>query len=298
MPNPQYQLRNFVKRHDYFIAVDSDGCALDSMELKHKECFIPTLIDKWELQAVSKYAREAAEFVSLYSRWRGINRWPAIIKMFDLLRERDEVRRRGVQIPEIPGIREWIGRETKLSNDVLERELEHNPDPDLQRGLRWSQAANQRIDEVVRGVPAFPLVRESLAKLSQWADVIVCSVAPCAALEREWGAQDLSKYVRLIAGQEFGSKQEIIGLATAGRYERGKTLMIGDAPADNTAARANDALFYPINPGREEVSWKRFFEESSDKFLNGGYGAPYEAKLVAEFEALLPEEAPWKVRTQ
>jgi phosphoglycolate phosphatase-like HAD superfamily hydrolase len=298
MPDPQDQLRNFVKEHDYFIAVDSDGCALDSMELKHKECIIPTLIDKWELQAVSKYAREVAEFVNLYSRWRGINRWPALIKTFDLLRERGEVRRRGVEIPELPGIREWIGRETKLSNAVLARELEHNPAPDLLRGFRWSQAANRRINQVVRGVPAFPLVRESLAKVSEWADVIVCSVAPGVTLQKEWGGQNLSQYVKLIAGQEFGAKQEIVSQATAGRYERGKTLMMGDAPADKAAARANDALFYPINPGREEESWKRFFEESADRFLDGGYSASYEQRLVEEFEALLPMEAPWKVRTE
>jgi hypothetical protein len=39
----------------------------------------------------SKYAREACEFVNLYSKWRGINRWPALVMVFDLLRERPEV---------------------------------------------------------------------------------------------------------------------------------------------------------------------------------------------------------------
>ena len=86
-------------KHSFFVGIDSDGCAFDTMEIKHKECFIPNIIKHWDLQPVSKYAREAAEFVNLYSKWRGINRWPALIKVFDLLRERPEVHRRKAQHP-------------------------------------------------------------------------------------------------------------------------------------------------------------------------------------------------------
>ena len=51
-------------KYDYLVGIDSDGCAFDTMELKHKECFIPNIINYWELQGVSKYAREASEFVN------------------------------------------------------------------------------------------------------------------------------------------------------------------------------------------------------------------------------------------
>ena len=67
---------DFTPKHDYLVGIDSDGCAFDTMELKHKECFIPNTINYWGLQGVSKYAREAAEFVNLYSKSRGINRFP------------------------------------------------------------------------------------------------------------------------------------------------------------------------------------------------------------------------------
>ncbi len=70
---------NFKKQHPFLIAIDSDGCVFDTMEIKHKECFIPNIIKYWGLQPVSKYARAAAEFVNLYSKWRGINRFPALI---------------------------------------------------------------------------------------------------------------------------------------------------------------------------------------------------------------------------
>jgi hypothetical protein len=60
------------------------------------------------------------------------------------------------------------------------------------------------------------------------------------------------------------------------------------------AARANDALFYPINPGAEEESWARFYEEARHRFLEGTYAGDYEAKLVAEFDRYLPDVPPWK----
>ena len=48
-------------KHAFFVGIDSDGCVFDTMELKHKECFIPNTIKFYSLQAVSKYARPRAE---------------------------------------------------------------------------------------------------------------------------------------------------------------------------------------------------------------------------------------------
>src|SRR5574338_242633 len=93
-------LNAFQPQHAFFIGVDSDGCVFDSMEIKHKECFIPNTIKYWHLKPVAKYARETAEFVNLYSAWRGSNRFPALLKVFELLRERPEVQARGCAIPE------------------------------------------------------------------------------------------------------------------------------------------------------------------------------------------------------
>ena len=84
MSDPQAKLKNLKPKHDFLVAIDSDGCAFDTMEIKHKECFIPNIIKYWNLQPVSKYARDAAEFVNLYSHWRGINRFPALTMTFDL----------------------------------------------------------------------------------------------------------------------------------------------------------------------------------------------------------------------
>jgi phosphoglycolate phosphatase-like HAD superfamily hydrolase len=293
-PEAARPLAELEPRHGFFVGIDSDGCAFDTMEIKHKECFAPNIIKYWGLQPVSKYAREAAEFVNLYSKWRGINRWPALVMVFDLLRERPEVQARHVVPPEAPRIRAFISDDAyPKSNDGLMDYMARYPDPELDTALAWTLGVNATIADMVHGVPPFPYVRESLAFLAGKADMIVVSATPLEALAREWEEHDIAQYVRVIAGQEMGTKALHLRLAAGSRYEPGRVLMIGDAPGDMKAARANDALFYPINPGHEEASWQQFSEEAVHKFLAGEYAGEYEAALIAEFEKLLPDVPPW-----
>ena len=292
--DPQAALKGFQKTKDFFIGIDSDGCAFDTMEIKHKECFTPNIIKHWDLQAVSKYAREAAEFVNLYSKWRGINRFPALVMVFDLLRERAEVIARGVDIPQAPVLRRWMEEEKMLGNPALKLAVEKTRDPELIQTLTWSEAVNATVADMVHGVPPFPHLRETLEKATPQADMIVVSATPGEALTREWQEHDIAKFVAVIAGQEMGKKAEHLALAAGGKYPSDRVLMVGDAPGDMKAARANDALFYPINPGHEEDSWQRFHDEALDRFFAGKYAGDYEAKRVAEFDKLLPEQPPWK----
>jgi phosphoglycolate phosphatase-like HAD superfamily hydrolase len=104
----------------------------------------------------------------------------------------------------------------------------------------------------------------------------------------------LKSHVALIAGQELGSKKEHLAMAAVGRYEPHRILMVGDAPGDQKAARDNGVLFYPIDPGQEDESWQRFFEEALPRFLSENYAGPYMDAQVARFEALLPEKPPWR----
>jgi phosphoglycolate phosphatase-like HAD superfamily hydrolase len=287
-------LADFKPQYAYFVGIDSDGCAFDSMEIKHKECFCPNIIKHWNLQPVSKYAREAVEFVNLYSKWRGTNRWPALVMVFDLLKERPEVLARHVQIAQALRVREFIASGKPLSNDGLEAYRKEHPDPELDRAMAWSVAVNKSIADIVFGLPPFPYVRESLELLQSKADSVVVSQTPTEALVREWEEHDISRYVRLIAGQELGTKKQHLKLTAGGKYAPNHVLMVGDALGDLDAARGNNALFFPINPGHEEESWRRFYEEGVRKFLAGEFAGGYEAALLADFVKLLPEVPPWK----
>ena len=83
-------------------------------------------------------------------------------------------------------------------------------------------------------------------------------------------------------------------MATRDQYKQGRVLMIGDADGDRKAAEAVDALFYPINPGQEDASWRRFHDQAYDKFLEGTFAGQYQAEVNDEFETLLPAVPPWK----
>lgn len=280
-------------KQKFFIGIDSDGCVFDTMELKHKECFIPNIINYYELQGVSKYAREAAEFVNLYSKSRGINRFPALVEALEWLQKRPEVQARGAKINIPESLRKWIKEETKLGNPALEKKVAETSDADLAHALKWSIAVNETVSGMVRGVPPFPYVRESLEKLAGKADMLVVSATPNEALEAEWAEHDIAKFVTSICGQESGNKKET--LTNAAKYEASHALMIGDAPGDYNAAKANNCLFFPINPGDEENSWKRFYDEGIDKFLNLEFAGDYQQKLLDEFDSYLPEKPSWPV---
>ncbi len=290
----QEKLLAFKPRHDFFVGIDSDGCVFDTMEIKHKECFIPNIIKYWKLQAISKYARAAGEFVNLYSKWRGVNRFPALTKTFEFLRDWPEAMGRVVKIPEVPTLQAWIDSGQPLGNPTLEAEAKKTRDPVLKLTLEWSKAVNRSIEDLVEGVPPFPFFRESVEKLSNRTDIICVSQTPGEALEREWEEHGIARYAAVIAGQEMGSKKDHLRLTAGGKYAQGHVLVIGDAPGDLAAARANGALFFPVNPGHEDESWEQFYREAIDRFFDRTYAGGYEASLIAEFEKLLPEKPPWK----
>jgi phosphoglycolate phosphatase-like HAD superfamily hydrolase len=283
-------------KHDYLVGIDSDGCAFDTMELKQKECFIPNIVNHLELQGVSKYVREAAEFVNLYSKSRGINRFPAVVETLEWIRKRPEVIARGVNVDVPQSWRDWIAAETKLGNPALEKAVADTGDADLRRLLEWSEAVNEAVAGMVRGVPPFPFVRESLRKLNEKADCVCVSATPQAALEQEWDEHDLTDLVVAICGQEIGTKKE--SLQEAAKYAPDHALMIGDAPGDYKAAQANKTLFYPVNPGAEEASWKRFYEEGIERFFSGTFAGKYQEELLREFDSYLPKNPPWQTNGQ
>ena len=143
-------------------------------------------------------------------------------------------------------------------------------------------------------LPPFPFVRESLQKLQGKADLMVISTTASDALQREWNEHGLAQYMNMMAGQDMGTKKQHLEFAAKGKYWSERILMIGDAPGDREAARDTGVLYYPINPGGEDRSWKRFYDEALGRFLNGTYDGDYERALIAEFESLLPEMPPWQ----
>jgi phosphoglycolate phosphatase-like HAD superfamily hydrolase len=159
--------------------------------------------------------------------------------------------------------------------------------------MEWSLAVNCDIDEKMEKIPPFKGVFQALEKIRTTADCIVVSQTPEAALVKEWNENNMTQYVSVIAGQELGTKAEHLGMVTGAHFAPQNVLMVGDALGDLKAAEAVGACFYPINPGHEVESWRRFNEEALDRFLAGAFDANYQQSLKDEFAAFLPEQPPW-----
>lgn len=287
-------LSNFVPTTDFFVGIDSDGCAMDAMDIKHLECFTPAYIQGWDLQPVSTLARETALFVNLHSITRGLNRWVALKQVLDLLRDRTEVAERGVTIPAYPELDAFLAAPGyPLSDAGIAAYGADHPSEVIGRAIAWGDDVNARIAAMVHGCGPFPGVREAFEAMAGRVDAMTVSATPIDALTREWGEHGLAPFMKIIAGQEMGSKAEHVEYAAKGKYADDHILLIGDAPGDRDAAAKEGVLYYPIMPGSEKESWRRFTAEALPKFLDGTFAGAYQASLIDDFNAHLPAEVPW-----
>jgi phosphoglycolate phosphatase-like HAD superfamily hydrolase len=295
--DPQAKLRAHIPTKEFFVGIDSDGCCFNSMEVKHNDSFSVNLIKYFGLQALSRQAHQAWDFVNLYSQTRGVNRFKAVVLAVDAMKSMPRVQKSGAALPELPYLRQWIKSETQLGNPRLKEKIaaaSGAEKAELELVFEWSRAVNKTIEEIVHNLPPFPRVRDSLTRLRERADIMVVSATPQEALDREWTQHGIEQFVALIAGQEMGSKTEHLTLAAKGKYPAENVLMVGDAPGDFKAARDVGALFFPVNPGDEEASWERFHGEALDRFFNKTYAGAYEGNLLEQFDRLLPRDPPWK----
>lgn len=277
------QINNFKKEKEFLICIDSDGSAIDTMTEKHQKCFGPEAVKVWKLKDIEgKFLKEWNK-VNLYSNSRGINRFQGLVKTFiDLKKE-------GFELPEIDNLITWVEESSELSNPSLKKAVEaRENNEDLKLALQWSQQVNAEISKLEKDISkVFNKLRDSLQKVKSRADLAVVSSANHEALVDEWGSYELDSYVKIILGQEAGSKADNIRDLKKKGYENRKILMIGDAPGDLRAAKDNDVLFYPILPCEENESWENFFEEAAEKFFAGDYKGEYEDQLIKRFNFIL-----------
>jgi phosphoglycolate phosphatase-like HAD superfamily hydrolase len=290
----QKALCAFAAKHEFFIGIDSDGCVFDNMDIKHRHCFCPAFVSHFALQEIAGYACEIWEFVNLYGKTRGINRFNALLLALDLARDRQEVIACGTIIRRLPALCDWVTREPRLGNPALAAAAQKTGSSELQNVLDWSIAVNTAVSNTVQRAGPFSGVPEVIASIDGRADVVVVSQTPVDTLQREWKEHSLFPLVASIAGQEDGTKSAHLGQATSGTYASERVLMVGDAPGDLEAARSVGALFFPIVPGREVESWKELHAEGLDRFFHGAFSGDYQRQLLNRFDRALPEHPPWR----
>ena len=274
----------FKRKKDFFVGIDSDGTAFDSMTIKHTFAFIPTMEKEWNLERWSESLTRIAERINLYSTERGINRFPGLLRTFEELEKElgDEF-----PIKDYEGLRQFIQSGCPMSNCGLEEYMASKPSRILEQTLRWSKTADGIFARQTETLPPFAGVASALQIMGKTADLMVVSAASYEGLVKDWTRAGLSETVDYIAGQELGGKEKQLAAALESGYEAEKCLMIGDALGDQRAAKKNGVCFYPIIPSREEECWQALTDIYYPMFLRGTYAGKTEETLYNKFLTFL-----------
>ncbi len=275
----------YTKRNDFLVCVDSDGCAMDTMDIKHFRCFGPCMVTEWGLEEWQEEILNRWNEINLYTMTRGINRFRGLAKALA------EIQEKYCGIEDLERLVRWVDETPELSNDALEREISKGESVCLKKALSWSRAVNQSVERLPEEEKRpFEGVGEALKKAWRDSDIAVVSSANPGAVLEEWDIHGLLEYTDVVLAQDSGSKAFCIGELLKRGYQPEHVLMCGDAPGDLEAAKKNGVYFYPILVRREAESWKEFREVGLKHFLEGSYGGQYQEEKEKQFLANLGEK--------
>lgn len=272
-------LENYKKNKEYLICVDSDGCAMDTMDIKHFLCFGPCMVDEWKLDQWREEILYRWNEINLFTITRGINRFKGLAMALE------EINERYTTIPGVEDLVSWAEISSELSNAAVQREIDRRPDAEIfRKALSWSKAVNEAITALPddKKVP-FPLAREALEFAHERADVAIVSSANLEAVLEEWEKYHLIEHTDIVLAQNIGSKAYCIAELIKKGYDRDKILMCGDALGDMQAAERNGVFYYPILVKHEKASWQEFMDEGFDRLLRGEYIGEYQCAKRKQF---------------
>lgn len=268
-----------MKKHDFLVCIDSDGCAMDTMDSKHISCFGPCLLPIWGLEAWQEEILVRWNEINLYTMTRGINRFKglAILLM--------EVDSKWKTISGIETFVEWTEQAPELSSKSVDEQWKKTGNVIFKQAFEWSEMVNASIEKMPPETKkVFPGVREALKQIHAFADIAIVSSANHQAVVDEWERQELLPSVDMVMSQNMGSKSECIRFLLKNGYEKNHVLMMGDAPGDYQAAQENGVLFYPILVRKEAESWKIFASQIAEAFCTGAYEGELQKQMISQFK--------------
>lgn len=268
----------FKKKRDYLLCVDSDGCAMDTMNIKHIKCFGPCMVEEWELADWKEEILKRWNEMNLYTMTRGINRFRGLLLA---LQEIDKTYR---SIDGLAELENWVEHTGELSNESLTKEIGQTDSAILKKTLHWSEMVNERINELDDNEKCpFEGVKDALAFAHCFADIAVVSSANLQAVLDEWKLYKIYQYTDIVLAQDAGSKAFCIQELLKKGYQPDHVMMVGDASGDQKAAEDNGVCFYPILVGHEKESWTDLRENSLDRFVCDAYDGEYQKEKKEAF---------------
>lgn len=276
-------LKEFTKKKDYLVCVDSDGCAMDTMDIKHIRCFGPCMVDEWQLDPWREEILTRWNDINLYTMTRGINRFKGLAMALG------EIQEKYCEIPDLATLQNWVEESPELSNDALKKaiaasEKEGEASVSLTKALSWSEAVNRSINLLPEEEKQpFAGVGCALKLAHEQADVAIVSSANLGAVLDEWKLYGLLEHTDIVLAQDAGSKAYCIGELLKKGYAPDHVLMCGDAPGDMDAAAKNGVFYFPILVKHEGESWEEFIAAGLDHLLDGTYAGDYQQERIDAF---------------
>ena len=266
----------FEKKKDFIVCIDSDGCAMDTMNIKHIRCFGPCMIAEWDLQQWQDEILDSWNKVNLYTMTRGINRFKGLATALA------EVNEKYKRIDGVEALVEWVKDAPELSNNAVEKMISVNTI--FEKALNWSKAVNESIEKLPQEeIKPFAGVEDAMKKIHEQCDIAVVSSANPEAVKAEWERFHLMEHVDLVCAQDMGTKAFCLGEILKKGYELSHVLMCGDAVGDMQAAASNGVLYYPICVNHENESWANITKEPFEKFIEGSYAGEFQDGVIKKF---------------
>lgn len=272
------KLSEYKKKKEFLVCVDSDGCAMDTMDIKHIRCFGPCMVTEWGLEEWKDEILSRWNDINLYTMTRGINRYKGLSIALS------EINEKYTPIEDLGTLTKWVESSPELSNGALEKAIAANDSVSLKKALSWSKAVNTSINALPEEEKLpFKGVKEALAFAHAKVDVAIVSSANLDAVLEEWERYELLGHTDNVLAQDSGSKAFCIGELLKAGYEKDHVLMCGDAPGDLDAAQKNGVFYYPILVRHEAESWQEFVDKAVSKLLDGSYGGAYQQEKIDAF---------------
>ncbi len=269
-------INSFLKTKEYLICIDSDGCAIDSMTIKHEVAFGPVFIHTFGLEKYQDELLKEWNRINLYSRTRGINRFKGLNMILHYCNDNFQ------KIDNLLDFDIFCNTTDAFSNDAMKTYMESHPSPILDKALNWSIGVNEKISLIDESkINTFKHVKETIELLSKFADIAVVSSANFNAIWGEWDRLGILKYVDCFTSQQDGSKEICINKLLYKGYQSNNVIMFGDGPLDLEAARHNGVYFYPILCSKEDKSWEEALKYVS--YLKDHTFGEYQEELIDKF---------------
>lgn len=245
------------------VLIESEGAVFNSIAPRVEAAYIPAFYPHFAHTASPELCAEVWRRVAIYSRLRGANLFRTLATVLRLLNRRGppSIRRAAVANT----LETWLA---ELGDESWRGDVGFRSDPVLKPAWDWYREV-ERLVGVLPAPLVFSEVSDTLPIIARGSTIVAMSQEPEAEALRRWNSSGLMASVTRVAGRERGNTTVYLMKACSGGFGSVPITVIGSSHATLAAARAVEARFLPVLPGKENESWRSIrsiFENTRESF--------------------------------